>query len=58
MSCKCNNCHCDHHCGTECPTCANDVCQRCECEHCAERPMKQVEEWQWADSGVEMGFAH
>lgn len=64
MSCKCQNCHCDCHCGKECPTCRNDVCQTCECEHCAERPIAQNEmrstqdDWKWSDSGIEMGFSH
>ena len=56
MSCKCENCHCDSHCGTECPTCKNDVCQQCECEKCAERPLNAQAEWVWQDSGIEAGF--
>ena len=34
--CKCKNCGCEHHCGKECESCANDVCHKCECEHCKE----------------------
>jgi len=64
MSYKCQNCHCDSHCGTDCPTCHNDVCHKCECEKCAERPLAQTamrstqEDWKWSDSGIEMGFSH
>jgi len=32
--CKCENCGHEHHCGKECPTCPNDVCYNCKCEHC------------------------
>lgn len=53
--CKCENCHCDSHCGKECPTCRNDVCQKCECEKCTEGPIRQ-QEWSWQDSGIELGF--
>ena len=34
MTCRCENCKCEHHCGTECKDCKNDVCQNCKCEHC------------------------
>ena len=60
----CQNCHCESHCGTECPTCYNDVCQKCECEKGAERPLAQnamrstQDDWKWSDSGIEMGFSH
>lgn len=52
--CKCENCKCDYHCGDECPTCANDVCIKCECEHCKDE--NKPEEWAWQDSGIELGF--
>lgn len=34
MDCKCENCKCDHHCGSSCEKCPNDVCNSCKCEHC------------------------
>jgi hypothetical protein len=48
---KCKKCHCDSHCGKECTTCRNDVCQKCECEKC-----KDQSEWAWQDSGIEQGI--
>lgn len=34
MDCKCEKCHCEHHCGKTCDNCTNDVCGDCKCEHC------------------------
>ena len=52
--CKCENCGCTSHCGTECNECANDVCQNCNCEKC--NPTVYTQEWAWQDSGIELGF--
>lgn len=52
--CKCRNCQCESHCGTNCPNCANDVCHKCDCEKC--NPTVHVQEWAWQDSGIEIGF--
>jgi len=49
--CKCENCKCEHHCDEECPTCNNDVCLKCDCEHC-----REDKKWAWEDSGIELGF--
>lgn len=57
MSCKCRNCHCDSHCGNECPTCHNDVCHKCDCENCNPTVINTREKsWAWQDSGIEFGF--
>jgi len=50
-SCTCKNCGCNHHCGTECKNCRNDVCHTCDCEHCnSTKATDQV--WNWQDSGI------
>jgi hypothetical protein len=55
--CKCRNCLCDHHCGAECIECTNDVCTTCDCEHCVPSNYAHpVQEWSWADSGIEHGI--
>ena len=49
MDCKCEKCHCEHHCGTNCKNCANDVCLDCQCDHCRKPPSQAV----WPDNPVE-----
>lgn len=51
-NCNCENCGHTCHCRTECAECANDVCVKCQCEHCKD----EIAEWAWQDSGIEQGI--
>ena len=53
--CTCRNCGCNHHCNTECDDCKNDVCVKCDCDICNPK-IKVSSNWQWQDSGIELGF--
>ena len=51
----CRNCGCKQHCNAECDNCKNDVCVKCDCDICNPK-VKVSSDWQWQDSGIELGF--